>query len=60
MDIFHTILCRDFVLIEWQKSKVENYFPEVEVEEDIITAINLNVLIEQKPWQRFKTWYHRQ
>ncbi|BDP36029.1 type II secretion system protein F [Vibrio parahaemolyticus] len=41
-------------LLSGKKSKVENYFPEVEVEEDIITAINLNVLIEQKPWQRFK------
>lgn len=38
-----------------RRSKIGNYFPETEVDEDIITAINLNALMEQKRWQRFKS-----
>ncbi|HDM7598088.1 TPA: hypothetical protein PZ808_003026, partial [Staphylococcus aureus] len=42
------------LLTSYRRSKIENYFPETEVDEDIIAAINLNALMEQKRWQRFK------
>ena len=41
-------------LLSGKKSKIENYFPETEVDEDIITAINLNALLDQNLWQRLK------
>ncbi len=42
------------LLTSHRRSKIGNYFPETEVDEDIIAAINLNALMEQKRWQRFK------
>lgn len=41
-------------LLSGKKSKIENYFSETEVDEDIITAINLNALLDQNLWQRLK------
>lgn len=43
-----------YLLLSNKQSKISGYFPESEVDEEIISAINLNSLMEQKRWQRFK------
>lgn len=43
-----------YLLLSNKQSKISGYFPEPEVDEEIISAINLNSLMEQKRWQRFK------
>ncbi|WP_045404070.1 type II secretion system F family protein [Vibrio hyugaensis] len=43
-----------YLLLSNRQSKISGYFPESEVDEEIISAINLNSLMEQKRWQRFK------
>lgn len=43
-----------YLLLSNKQSKISGYFPESEVDEEIVSAINLNSLMEQKRWQRFK------
>ncbi|MET2854031.1 type II secretion system F family protein [Vibrio owensii] len=43
-----------YLLLSNKQSKISGYFPESEVDEEIVSAINLNFLMEQKRWQRFK------
>ncbi|MFV8436480.1 type II secretion system F family protein [Vibrio owensii] len=37
-----------------KKSKINQFFPEAEVEDEAVSAIRFSSLIEQKRWQRFK------